>query len=96
MRLEDILGPHEGQSRLWRQNSAYHLTREKPEALRGASIYISVGKSDDLLLGENRQYHRLLNDLGLPHEYEEPRGDHSWNLWETELPRQLNLLAEKL
>ncbi|MDR1166842.1 MAG: DUF459 domain-containing protein [Deltaproteobacteria bacterium] len=97
LRLEEVLGPAEAQNgRHWRQNGAYYLTRLNPEALRESSVFLTVGKSDELALGENRQYHRLLADLGLEHQYEEARGNHSWDLWRDAAPRRLADLAAAL
>jgi S-formylglutathione hydrolase FrmB len=96
LRLEEVLGPYNGDGGLWRDNSAYHLTRRNPEALQGVPVLLSVGLSDPLVLAENRQYGRLLKELGIPHEYREESGGHSWELWERELPRALSFMADTL
>jgi enterochelin esterase-like enzyme len=60
------------------------------------SIYLSVGLTDRLVLPENRQYSRLLKDLGIAHEYHELSGGHSWALWEAEVPKALVFMADTL
>jgi S-formylglutathione hydrolase FrmB len=96
LQLTGVLGPYSTQSQIWRQNSAYYLTRMHPQALKDTSIVLTVGISDPVTLGENRQYHRLLEDLGLTHDYFEERGGFSWELWQEKVPEQLTLLAERL
>jgi S-formylglutathione hydrolase FrmB len=96
LRLEDVLGPYNRAGGLWQDNSAYHLTRRNPELLKGKNIYLSVGLSDKLVLAENRQYSRLLKDLGIVHEYREESGGHSWTLWSQELPKQLVFMKDTL
>lgn len=38
---------------------------------------------DDELLEDNRSFHGHLQTLGIPHEYEEFPGGHSWPYWDT-------------
>jgi putative tributyrin esterase len=37
---------------------------------------------EDSLLEENRAFHRHLEKLGIPHEYEECPGGHTWDYWD--------------
>jgi S-formylglutathione hydrolase FrmB len=96
LKLEDVLGPYQGQGDLWRGNSAYHLLRRGPEALEGVKVAMTVGLSDKLVLAENRQFSRLMNELGIPHEYSEERGGHSWTLWRKAVPEQLAFMKDSL
>jgi S-formylglutathione hydrolase FrmB/lysophospholipase L1-like esterase len=96
-RLADVLGPYRPQSRPWLQNGAYHLTRRSPQAAPAGKLSLSVGLADPVALAENRQYHRLLEDLSISHDYRElPGGVHGWELWTSEIPRQLALVAGSL
>ncbi|MDR2353495.1 MAG: DUF459 domain-containing protein [Deltaproteobacteria bacterium] len=90
-RISEVLGPPQGN--LWRNHSAYYLTKDNPQIFENIPLFLTVGKLDEVALGENRQYHRLLNDLGIFHTYSEEKGGHSWDLWETLLPRVLTNLA---
>jgi putative tributyrin esterase len=38
--------------------------------------------ADDFLLAENRSFHRHLESLHIPHEYEEFPGGHDWPYWD--------------
>ena len=39
--------------------------------------------TDDFLIEQNRQFHAHLDQLGIPHEYEEFPGEHEWGYWDT-------------
>ena len=38
--------------------------------------------TEDFLIEQNRQFHRHLTDLGIPHTYREHPGVHSWDYWD--------------
>jgi S-formylglutathione hydrolase FrmB len=38
--------------------------------------------TDDFLLDQNRAFHAKLQDLRIPHEYEEFPGGHNWEYWD--------------
>ena len=40
---------------------------------------------DDHLIRENRELHRVLDEEGIPHSYEEFPGTHEWPYWEEHL-----------
>jgi S-formylglutathione hydrolase FrmB/lysophospholipase L1-like esterase len=96
LRIEAALGPYNERPNLWRGASAYWLTRQNPQALADSRLFLSVGRSDQLVLAENRQYHRLLSELSLPHQYREDSGGHDWEFWARQLPTHLGFLAESL
>jgi S-formylglutathione hydrolase FrmB len=97
MRVESVLGPYRTQGRLWRQNSAYHMARRDPAAAGQTWIDLTVGVADAVALAENRQFHRLLNDLGVAHGYREgQQGAHDWNLWASEVPGRIAEVAGRL
>jgi len=45
--------------------------------------------TEDFLLDSNREYHRQLDTLEVPHEYEEFPGSHSWDYWDTHIREAL-------
>jgi S-formylglutathione hydrolase FrmB len=96
LQIADLLGPYKDSPELWRENSAYFLTRRAPEALKGTAVKTTVGLSDKLCLADNRQYDRLLTELGLAHDYLEETGGHDWRLWRAQLPAHLDFMAEHL
>jgi S-formylglutathione hydrolase FrmB len=94
LNVESVLGPYASQGPLWRRSGAYHMARTSPGRLAGAAVSLSVGLKDPVALAENRQFHRLLTDLSVPHAYSEGQGGgHGWDLWSREVPRQLELVA---
>ncbi len=38
--------------------------------------------TEDFLLDQNRRFHARLEELGVPHEYEEFPGSHEWGYWD--------------
>jgi S-formylglutathione hydrolase FrmB len=97
LRVESVLGPYRSQGKLWRDHSAYHLARRDPGSLAGTALALSVGVADPVALAENRQFHRLLNDLSVPHSYgEEQGGLHGWEFWSGEVPLRLAEAAGRL
>lgn len=51
-------------------------------------IRFDCGTSDSLL-GVNRELHRVLTALGIPHEYKEYSGGHNWTYWQDRLEDDL-------
>ncbi|MDR2302753.1 MAG: DUF459 domain-containing protein [Deltaproteobacteria bacterium] len=96
LRLAEVLGPPELARNVWRDHSAYFLTRTKAQSLENVPMMISIGTSDKLCLAENRQYDRLLTDLGLKHYYLERSGGHGWDFWKAAFPTHLAFLTENL
>src|SRR5262245_6167966 len=58
----------------------YALAAKMDRQLRSA-LRIDCGV-DDGLLEENRAFHRHLEQLGIPHEYAEFPGMHTWDYWD--------------
>jgi S-formylglutathione hydrolase FrmB len=55
---------------------AQHIDKEHLPKLR-----IDCG-TEDFLLQDNRDFHKHLEDLKLPHEYQEFPGAHNWEYWD--------------
>lgn len=51
---------------------------------------------DDFLIETNRQMHGLLMEKGIPHEYIERPGAHTWTYWTEALPVQFFFLTKHL
>lgn len=54
---------------------------EKLDSGRRPALRIDCG-TEDFLIGHNREFHAHLQSLGVPHEYEEHPGDHTWEYWD--------------
>jgi S-formylglutathione hydrolase FrmB len=51
---------------------------------------------DDFLLDENRTFHRLLESMHIPHEYEEFPGGHDWAYWDLHIRQAIAFHARNL
>lgn len=52
--------------------------------------------AQDFLLEDNREFHRALEKLGVPHEYEEKRGGHDWAYWDAQVRKALRFHCRAL
>jgi putative tributyrin esterase len=52
--------------------------------------------TEDRLLSHNRRFHRHLADLGIPHQYKEHSGAHTWDYWDVHVKEALNQHARVL
>jgi len=74
-RIAGALGPLAANQDLWRRSSAMGLAGEFTKSAKGARLLIECGTAD-FAYPENREFHALLERLGIPHEYREGPGDH--------------------
>ena len=51
--------------------------------------------TDDLLIGQNRDLHRQLDELGVDHEWVEQPGSHEWPYWRRHLPAALEFVVRR-
>jgi len=59
------------------------------------SLRIDCG-SADFLIEDNREFHERLDELGVPHEYEEHPGEHNWDFWDTHVQAALRFHCRAL
>ena len=52
--------------------------------------------TDDFLLDQNRAFHQHLEQLQVPHEYEEFPGGHDWSYWDKHVPAAIAFHARNL
>lgn len=57
-------------------------------------LYLWCG-TEDSLITVNRNFDKLLQELGVAHVYEESQGDHSWKWWDMHIADALACLLEK-
>ena len=57
------------------------LARRAKASGRVPALRFDCGKGD-FLIEDNRAFHRKLSRAGVPHEYEEFSGEHSWDFWD--------------
>ena len=68
---------------------------EKIERNRLPKLRIDCG-TEDFLLNDNREFHRHLEKLQIPHEYEEFPGSHEWGYWDRHVQEAIRFHARNL
>jgi S-formylglutathione hydrolase FrmB len=68
---------------------------EAADRSRLPKIRIDCG-TEDFLIEDNREYHAHLDRLGVPHEYEEYPGAHTWEYWDTHVQTALEFHARNM
>jgi S-formylglutathione hydrolase FrmB len=90
--LTDVFGldPH---------GSAHDLLKLAADARRAGKnlprLLIDCGV-DDIHTDDNREFHKKLDSLGVPHEYREFPGGHDWDYWELHIPEAIAFHAKNL
>jgi len=44
---------------------------------------------DDVLIDDNRAFHKALTEMGVAHEYREHAGEHTWDYWDEHVKEAL-------
>ena len=90
--VDIAFGP--GNSSLRNDNDlAQLLKKAEPSAL--PYLFLTCG-SQDPLLSCNRSFVSALSSMQLPYEYHESPGAHTWEFWDSSLPRLLEAVASKV
>ena len=87
--VESDFGPFGNPAR--DENDLFKLVRHIPPA-EAPQLYLSVGTADKYL-GTNRDFVKLLANLGIPYRYRELSGGHEWQVWDPELKKVLAIQA---
>lgn len=66
-------------------NDLFNLAESCPDL---PSLRFDCGV-DDFLIEDNREFHRFLAKKGIPHEYEEFPGAHTWDYWDVHVQEAL-------
>jgi len=85
-RFEKLLGTSDTSNDVFVKNSIINMV----DAIKknGMPITIDCGV-DDFLIDANREFHRRLLYNGVPHDYTERPGAHTWEYWQNSLPYHL-------
>ncbi|WP_392562427.1 alpha/beta hydrolase family protein [Orbus sturtevantii] len=70
-------------------NNAHHFI------FSGIKVIIDCGV-DDFFINTNRQLHKKLLELKIPHDYIERDGGHTWNYWNNAIKYQIQFLSNAL
>jgi putative tributyrin esterase len=77
-----------------RRHSLYALAESVDRSLLPA-LRVDCG-TEDGLIEDNREFHTLLTNLSLPHEYEEFSGGHNWAYWDVHVQEAIRFHAKHL
>ena len=101
-RWDNVFGPvygkgMEGKERLtdhFLSNNPFHIVKNNgKEKLNSVRYYIDCG-DDDFLSPANNEFHNLLIEEGVQHEYRVRDGHHSWEYWRTGLIDGLEFIGK--
>ena len=85
--IEKLIGPNVDENKNWRDLSVIfqleEIDRENPP-----SIIFDCGLEDKYIV-VNRNVNKKLTELGIPHQFNEEAGGHSWEYWKKMLPAHL-------
>ena len=96
--LMKLFGPMGSETR--KANDIFDIVENLP-ANRLAALpyfYFDCGTEDPLptVFTSNRDLAKLMFDKKIPHEFHELPGDHSWAFWDQQIPRVLEIAAQKM
>jgi S-formylglutathione hydrolase FrmB len=88
-------GPEPGATKMLQENSTSLYVRNIVAQVRQQHIYFDCGTSDESL-ANSRAMHARLDSLGVPHEYREFPGSHTWGYWGSHFRESLLAVAGAL
>jgi len=68
------------------------VTTLRPENL--PALWFDCG-TEDFLIEHNRRFHKLLEELNIPHRYSERPGEHSWSHWDIVIQEALEFIRQQ-
>jgi enterochelin esterase-like enzyme len=89
-----VVGPDPGGARLLAEHSPRLYAPTMADRLKTLGLYFDCG-TDDESLEDNREFHKLLDSLGVAHIYREYPGTHDWDYWREHLPESLEALTAR-
>ncbi|MBC8491617.1 MAG: esterase family protein [Candidatus Marinimicrobia bacterium] len=76
--IGQLIGDYETHRDKWEQYSCLNMIENLAGLDKGIVIDCGIA---DFTIDINRQMHRKLMELGIPHDYYERPGEHSWDYW---------------
>ena len=94
--LKGVLGPEPGATTMLTQNSPLLYIGSIVEQAKGQVLYFDCGLDEHEWLDQNREFHRRLTELGIPHTYNEFPGGHGWGYWKLHLRDALLVVTSRM
>lgn len=91
--IADKLGPYEDFPERWNEHTVVRIAERLDPEFLGIPLLIDCGV-DDFFMEDNRLLHAILLERGIPHDYYERPGQHSWAYWTRVLPYHLLFFSE--
>jgi putative tributyrin esterase len=91
-----VFGPSPGDRELRRDNDVFRLAMARREAgsgWNGPALYLDCG-TEDFLYDANARFRAFLREIGVPYEYHEFPGGHTWDYWDARLPDELRFVLK--
>lgn len=95
-KLDQVFGPYESNTVLWREHCARYLAEVRKEYLKTLPLLITVSRGDQWAFEDNRAFHEELDRLKIPHQYRVDPGKHDWDYWLSQLPGHVAFHAGRL
>jgi S-formylglutathione hydrolase FrmB len=89
-----IVGPDPNGALLLADHSPRLYAVTMVDRLKHTAMYFDCGTEDESL-PDNRAFHKLLDSLGVQHEYHEFPGTHDWDYWRDHLEESLEALTAR-
>ena len=80
----------------WKRDPAQLAREAKSRGMTLPALYADVGTEDNLVVNGNRAFRWELERAGVPLEYHEHPGAHSWTYWRAHVGESLRWLAERI
>lgn len=88
-RLSEILGAQPEALDQWKAHSVYHLAEAFTTA--GVALRFDTGTEDTTgAVDDSRRFHKKLEELKVPHIYNEYPGKHNWEYWQDHISEHLD------
>jgi S-formylglutathione hydrolase FrmB len=84
-----IFGPDPRAQEIEAENTPAAFLARVAETAKQQRLYLDSGLDDGDAIGGTRALHEKLTELGVPHEYHEFPGSHSWGYWRTHVRESL-------
>jgi enterochelin esterase-like enzyme len=78
------------------ENSPVEFVRTlPPQELKQLHVYLDTGNTDSTYLAQNKEFHQVLNEVGVQNQLHTFSGEHTWKYWQTHLVDSLTFVGQQ-